>query len=420
MLGYQKQDWIENKPLVEVKTWTYTIKDMKRILTYIILMCCICCANAQTQQGIVKTRGRLSSTGLLIPGFRLQGVTICIKNGGAFVTGNNGNFSFAIPSNYFSITDVKKKNYQLCDRDVINRKYTYSSSPLILVMDTPSNTMSDRLNAERNIRKHIEQVLHEKEKLIEDLRKRQIISEREYQDTLQFLYLDQASNEKFISEMVLRYSKIDFDENNEFYNKLAYYIQNGELNRADSLLNTRGSIEEKALELDHLKNAIEKEGNELSERVEKLKKSRELLKELQHNFSEDCYKKYEICRLSHERDSALYWLNLRLSKDSTNIVFQCDLAFAYYEIGEEYREMAKKGHLWMILYCYNKYIHYIKKALTLFEEIINTGQKNVFDQRIEVMPNMILEIKLIIDSYDRMQKELEKAVENSNPRFGIG
>jgi hypothetical protein len=59
---------------------------------------------------------------------------------------------------------------------------------------------------------------------------------------LQKLYQDQENNEQLIKDMAKRYSELDYDQLDEFYRKVSYYIENGELMKADSLLKTRGDI----------------------------------------------------------------------------------------------------------------------------------------------------------------------------------
>lgn len=71
---------------------------MKRYILLLILFLCESITFAQTQQGIVKTRGRMSATGTLIPGVRLSGATVNIQQASPSVSGNNGTFSFAVPS----------------------------------------------------------------------------------------------------------------------------------------------------------------------------------------------------------------------------------------------------------------------------------------------------------------------------------
>ena len=69
------------------------------------------------------------------------------------------------------------------------------------------------------------------------------ISEEEYRKALQKIYDDQSKNEKLISEMAERYSKIDYDQISDFDREFNQYILNGELTKADSLLNTKGDID---------------------------------------------------------------------------------------------------------------------------------------------------------------------------------
>ena len=98
---------------------------MKRLLYLIALTFSMSITFDQTQQGIVKTRGRLAANGKLIPGVRLSGATVSIKNSSSSVTGKNGTFSFAVPSGKFHLTDVRKQGYQLCDQDVLNKDHLY-------------------------------------------------------------------------------------------------------------------------------------------------------------------------------------------------------------------------------------------------------------------------------------------------------
>ena len=59
---------------------------------------------------------------------------------------------------------------------------------------------------------------------------------------MQQLYDDQQNNDKLIADMAKRYSTLDYDQLDEFYRQVSYFIENGELTRADSLLRTRGDI----------------------------------------------------------------------------------------------------------------------------------------------------------------------------------
>ena len=52
---------------------------MKRFLIIGVLLVSVLFAGAQTQQGYVKTKGRMDSQGKLIPGHGLKGATVSVQ-----------------------------------------------------------------------------------------------------------------------------------------------------------------------------------------------------------------------------------------------------------------------------------------------------------------------------------------------------
>ena len=292
---------------------------MKKFLLFLSLLATVSVAFAQTQRGYVKTRGRLAANSTTIPGTRLSGATLTFKGNRTAVSGPNGVFTFSVPSKTFCVTNVQKNGYQLYDRDLLGKPHSYSSNDLLVVMDTPDNVLADKLASERKIRRTLQKQLMEKEDEIEALKAQQKITEEQYQKQLQVLYQSQENNEKLISEMAERYSTLDFDQLNDFQRRVAAFIQNGELTRADSLLNTKGSMEERSAELDRESSAIKDNAEELRKRQEEQAKSEALYAKKLEDFASDCYSRFEICKLRHDNDSAAYWLELRASKDTTNV-----------------------------------------------------------------------------------------------------
>ncbi|MBQ0057173.1 MAG: tetratricopeptide repeat protein, partial [Bacteroidales bacterium] len=128
--------------------------------------------------------------------------------------------------------------------------------------------------------------------------------------------------------------------------QVAFFIQNGELTRADSLLNTKGSMEERSAEIDRLRSANRKEREDIEKRQANLIQSDSLASKLLEDFAADCYSHYEICKLQHKNDSAAYWLELRASKDTTNGEWQVDCGIfilnyqANYTLAQTYMERA--------------------------------------------------------------------------------
>ena len=292
---------------------------MKKFLLFLCLLATVSVASAQTQRGYVKTRGRLAANGTLNPGKHLSGATLVLKSNKTVVSDNNGMFRFSDPSKKYCVTKVQKNGYQLYDRDLLGKTHSYSTNDLWVVMDTPDNVLADKLASERKIRRTLQKLLNDKEDEIEALKEQQKITEEEYQKKLQALYQSQENNEKIISEMAERYSTLDFDRLDDFQRRVAAFIQNGELTRADSLLNTKGSMEERSAELDRENAAIKENAEDLKKRQEEQSKSEALHAAKLEDFAADCYRRFEICKLRHDNDSAAYWLELRAGKDTTNV-----------------------------------------------------------------------------------------------------
>ena len=274
-------------------------------------------ASAQTQQGYVKTKGRMVN-GQLVPGQGLKGTTVSVKGRTAvLVKADNGMFSFPVSSAQFQLDSVRKKGYQLVDMDACPRTYNYSGNPIYIVMETPEQQLQDKLTAERKIRRNLQKQLQEREDEIESLKERQQISDEEYRQAMQKLYADMKSNEQLISDMATRYSELDYDQLDEFYRQVSYYIENGELVKADSVLQTRGNLSEQ------VKEQLQK-GQAIKNEDEKLQKAKEVYESDKEELARRCYSYYETFSAQHLNDTAAYYLELRASLDTTNVKWQND------------------------------------------------------------------------------------------------
>ena len=134
--------------------------DIKRFAIVILFLFSALLMSAQTQRGYVKTKGRLATDGKVIPGVRLSGATINIKNRSALTSAENGTFSFPIPGKSYIVQNVRKNGYLLIDAEQL-RSYSYSSNPLILVMETPEQQAEDKLMAEKKINRTLRRTLQQ-------------------------------------------------------------------------------------------------------------------------------------------------------------------------------------------------------------------------------------------------------------------
>ena len=285
---------------------------MKRFLILTAILFLVMMGIAQTQQGYVKTKGRMVN-GKLVPGQGLKGATVSIKGRTTvLVKADDGAFSFPVPEVQFRVDSVRKKGYQLVDMEACPRSYKYSSNPLYIVMETPEQQLQDKLNAEKKIRRNLQKQLQEKEDEIEALKEQQKISDEEYRQALQKLYADQESNEQLISDMAKRYSELDYDQLDEFYRQVSYCIENGELVKADSLLKTRGDITAQVGD-------ILQRGQIIQQEKEQIQKAETVQQADIEEAARRCYSYYETFAAQHLNDTAAYYLELRASLDTTNV-----------------------------------------------------------------------------------------------------
>lgn len=223
------------------------------------------------------------------------------------------------------------------------------------------------MEAQSKIRQTLQEQLRKKEEELEALRRQQKITQEQFRKQRQELYAAQKKDEKLIAEMAERYSTLDFDQMDEFQRRVATFIQNGELARADSLLNTKGSMEERSKELDRMNEAIKADAEDLAKRQEAHDKSVALKDKTLKDFAADCHSRYEMCLLEHKNDSAAYWLELRAAKDTMNVEWQLwagntievflanyKQAFAYYQRALNVALMQYGERHPYVPVCYNK------------------------------------------------------------------
>ena len=296
-----------------------------RTLLSSALLVIVMMATGQTQQGVVKTRGRMVN-GQYVKGSGLSGATIAVRGRSAVLSQGNGAFSFPVPAKTFLIDSVKKKGYQLLDADVTRKAYQYTSNTLYLVMQTPEQQMEDKLDAERKIRRTLRQQLQKREDELEELKAQNKLTLEEYQRKLQQLYDDQKNNEMLIADMAKEYAQIDYDQLDDLNRQISDAIMNGELTKADSLLRSKGDMRSRDAEISRRQQAEAQRKQEIAHEQEELATSEEGTRKLLEDFAADCYKYFAMFKLQNQHDSAAYYIELRANRDTTNAKWQFDAA----------------------------------------------------------------------------------------------
>ena len=305
-----------------------------------IILLCSCllmvfAAPAQTQQGVVKTKGRMVN-GQLVPGKGIPSAAVAVRGRSTVLSQASGKFSFSIPGQTFALDSVSKKGYQLVDADALTKPYKYSSNPLYLVMETPEQQLEDKLVAERKIRRTLQRQLQLREDELEELKAQNKLTQEEYRDAIQQLYDVQQTNEKLIADMAKEYARMDYDQMDEFQRKVTDLLENGQLEQADSMLRTRGDMQSRIREINKEQETEAKEEAELSRRQKKLAASKEGTQKKLELVATDCYNFYQRFLQAHQNDSAAYYLELRAQLDTTNLLWQSDAALFIREYLADY------------------------------------------------------------------------------------
>ena len=276
--------------------------------------------NAQTQQGIVKTRGRMVN-GQLVPGTRLSGATITLNFGNPLVSGNKGAFSFTLPTaKTYSLVSATKQGYTLADPEYTRRSFSYSAkSPFYVVLENENQRQADINAATRKVRRTLTAQLQKREDEIEELKAQNKLTETDYQKRLQQLYDNQSKSEQLVKEMAERYASTDYDQLDEFNRQVQMYIEEGELQKADSMIRSKGNIEQRVAEYYNVVAANKKEREQLKQREQKLEQSESGAAKTYEDLSQDLLRQSEIFLQKFQQDSALYCLKIRADLDTTNI-----------------------------------------------------------------------------------------------------
>ena len=274
---------------------------------------------AQTQQGYVKTKGRMVR-GQLVPGKGIQNAVVALHGRSTVLSQSNGSFSFSMPAQTFKLDSVSKKGFQLVDADALTKPYKYSTNPIYLVMDTPEQQQADLLAKERKLRRDLQQRLQEREDEVEELN----VSLEEKNRLLEEINKERDENEKIIKELSKYYATLDYDQLDDFQRTVTDLLENGQLERADSLLRSRGDMRSRVREIIREKEAEAKEEAELQQRQQDLAASKQGTQMKVEVAGADCYNFYQRFLQVHQNDSAAHYLELRAQIDTTNLKWQSE------------------------------------------------------------------------------------------------
>ena len=325
---------------------------MKRITILIIALCCalptIVQAQQKQQHAIVKTRGRQLDDGSIASGRRISEVVVDVKGTGKILSDDKGELSFGVSvTSGYHLTNVTKEGYMLSDLDVISKQHQYQAQPVDILLESVEELNAYRRSIERKVRRNYQNQLDALADRIDSLEN--VGDSRDEEISRLRAELDRAYDEaeQYVDMMTEYYLNIDFDRETDFDIEISYYIINGMLDKADSLLATRGNIEERVRQNRMAQQAVERD------------------KEM---VAKDCYRKYEIASQRLERDTATYYLKLRAELDPTNIDWQIDAASYLRDIIADY-DQALSIYESALSYSLDHYGEYHVNTVLLYNNI---------------------------------------------------
>lgn len=212
---------------------------MKRTFALALFMLFSVALSAQIQSGYVRTIGRPGK-----PGKPIANVTIRMKGGpNAVVSGKDGSFNVRFTNKKdgdgISLVSVSKKGYILNDKDIIGRQLVFSSRvPIVITMVDTKQLEEDKRRIEKNAYKTAERNYKKKVDEINKQIKKKKITEDKYRQQLSELQSKYENYLLLVEDMADRYARTDYDQLDSLDKVINVCIENGELEKADSLIHT--------------------------------------------------------------------------------------------------------------------------------------------------------------------------------------
>ena len=333
---------------------------MKRTLyiLYFILHAIACLA--QNQSGMVKTLGRPAQKG--VP---LAGVTVRIAEAhNAVVSGKYGAFSLPInkkDGESFVIRQVQKAGYELNDRDLIGRKYAFSSThPITIVMVSAKQLQAEKARIESNAYSVAEKNYRNKLAALEAQLKNGQIDAENYNGQIRSLQGDFERFQSLIDGLSEHYAHIDYDEMDENEKEIAQCIENGNFDKADSLIHQCFDVTDV---LSRNLKALDRIEQGISQAKDVIADTNRLMAEVLKRQAKDAeylYQLYTIALARFDNEKAGQYILTRAELDTTNVEWTVQAAKFIADYRSDYDEAMR---------CYDRAERYASKQPTWLSTI---------------------------------------------------
>lgn len=191
----------------------------------------------QEQHGIIKTIGRPGR-----PGRPLANVTVRVLGlTNTVLTSADGTFVVMLrdkrDGDSLIFRSISKSGYELLDKTLIGRPYVFSSQvPIEILMVDLKQLEADKRRIEERAYQKAEETYRDKLSYLEQQKDKSQLSLKQYQEALLSLQANYERYTALISNMADRYARTDYDRLDSLDRRINLYIENGDLDKADSLI----------------------------------------------------------------------------------------------------------------------------------------------------------------------------------------
>lgn len=211
----------------------------KNIITLTLLAFATSLTFAQTQQGYVKTIGRPDKPGVVLSNVVIQAKGML----NPVISDENGAFSIMVPEKNdgdpIVFLRIQKSGFELKDKDFIGRQHVCSSRvPIVIQMVDLYQLAKDKQRIEDNAYRVAEENYQKKLTELEVQKEEGEITAEKYRQELLGLQDKYEKYLSLVSDMADRYARTDYDALDSIDYQINLCIENGELDKADSLIHT--------------------------------------------------------------------------------------------------------------------------------------------------------------------------------------
>lgn len=301
---------------------------MRKTTTLLLLLTLLWqCLPAQTQLGHVRSLGRPDKKSKA-----LKGVTIRVKGEhNPVLSDSTGSFSLLLPGlkngDAYTLQQVQKSGYELNETSIIGQQQAFSDKvPLEIVMVSLNQLQADKQRIENNAYKVAEKNYNAKLKQLEEQINNHSISEEKYHEEQRALQEKFERYQTLIDGLADHYAHTDFDLLDENEREINICIENGDLERADSLIHRLfDPIDVLQRNMDALVK-IDKQIAQAKGMIEKANEDKAKVLKQQAKDAEYLYQLYTIALARYDDEKAQYYIETRAELDTTNGRWQIDAA----------------------------------------------------------------------------------------------